>query len=324
MEAALTAQATDVAFREVSGVWQAPSLDTLPELPLLQVQNLGFSYPLPRPWPWSAPEQRTVLHDISFTLRMGRSVGIVGASGAGKTTLARLLLALLPPSRGSVRLLGRPALHTLSPAALRQARCHMQMVFQDPYSALNPRQRIVQIVSEPLHAVGQASSPAQQREQVAQVLAQVGLPASALDQYPHQFSGGQRQRIAIARALITKPMLIVADEPVSALDVSVQAQVLNLLLDVQQQHGVGYVIISHDLAVVQYLCDEVLVLDQGQVVERGTPHALFANPQHPCTQALVDAVPQLDPGRARRRQTLRQHMAAVVGENRPASMPPLP
>lgn len=312
-------QAIDIDFREMSGAWQAPAPDALPELPLLQVQNLGFGYPVPAPWPWQTATQRTVLHDVSFTLQMGRSIGIVGASGAGKSTLARLLMGLLSPSRGGVRLLGRPPLHTLHATALRQARCHMQMVFQDPYSSLNPRQRIAQIVTEPLRGLGQPISRPEQRAQAAQVLAQVGLPASALDQYPHQFSGGQRQRIAIARALITKPLLVVADEPVSALDVSVQAQVLNLLLDVQQQHGLGYVLISHDLAVVQHLCDEVLVLDQGQVVERGTPQALFSNPQHPCTRALLDAVPQMDPGRARRQQTLRQRMAAAVGEN-----PPLP
>lgn len=320
MTAKTDTNAIDVPFRDLPGMaWQAPNLDHLPELPLLQAQGLGFSYPLHRRWPWSAPapEQRTVLHDVSFTLHAGRSLGIVGASGAGKSTLARVVMALLRPTTGTVRLLGR-TLHTLAPSALRQARRNMQMVFQDPYSSLDPRQRIERIVTEPLLALGQATSPAAQREQAAQVLAQVGLRSSDLDKYPHQFSGGQRQRIAIARALITQPLLIVADEPVSALDVSVQAQVLNVLIDLQKQHGLGYVLISHDLAVVQHLCDEVLVLDQGRVVERGTPQALFSDPRHPSTQALVQAVPQIDPGRARRRQSLRQRIAHTGDENLPA------
>lgn len=311
----------DISFRDLPGIaWQTPDLENLPELPLLQAQGLGFSYPLHRRWPWSEPEQRTVLQDISFTLHTGRSLGIVGASGAGKSTLARLVMALLQPTSGSIRLLGR-TLHTLAPSALRQARRNMQMVFQDPYSCLDPRQRIERIITEPLRVLEPATQRAAQREQAAQVLAQVGLSSGDLDKYPHQFSGGQRQRIAIARALITRPLLIVADEPVSALDVSVQAQVLNLLIDLQQQHGLGYLLISHDLAVVQHLCDEVLVLDQGQVVERGTPQALFSDPHHPCTQALVQAVPQIDPGRARRRQTLRQRIANAVDDNPPTPRP---
>lgn len=323
MTAKTDPNAVDVPFRDLPGMaWHAPNLDRLPELPLLQAQGLGFSYPLHRRWPWSVPEQRAVLHDVSFTLHTGRSLGIVGASGSGKSTLARLVMALLQPATGSVRLLGR-TLHTLAPSALRQARRNMQMVFQDPYSSLDPRQRIERIVTEPLRALGQAIHPTAQREQAAQVLARVGLRSSDLDKYPHQFSGGQRQRIAIARALITQPLLIVADEPVSALDVSVQAQVLNLLIDLQQQHGLGYLLISHDLAVVQHLCDEVLVLDQGRVVERGAPQALFSDPRHPCTQALVQAVPQIDPGRARRRQTLRQRIANTGDENLPAHHRPL-
>ena len=205
------------------------------------------------------------------------------------------------PSAGSVQLLGQD-LHALPAQALRQARRDMQMVFQDPYGSLDPRQRIERIVTEPLQALGTASR-AEQRAQAAAVLAQVGLRSSDLDKYPHEFSGGQRQRIAIARALITRPRLIVADEPVSALDVSVQAQVLNLMQDLQQQCGVTYLLISHDLAVVNHLCDEVLVLYQGRIVERGAPGDLFQNAQHPYTRTLVAAVPRIAPGYLHARRT---------------------
>nr|HRL55544.1 ATP-binding cassette domain-containing protein [Acidovorax temperans] len=186
-----------------------------------------------------------------------------------------------------------------------------QMVFQDPYGSLDPRQTVARIVSEPLQAQGHTTR-AQQREQAAEVLAQVGLRPQDLDKYPHEFSGGQRQRIAIARALITRPRLIVADEPVSALDVSVQAQVLNLLQDLQQKFGVSFLLISHDLAVVNHLCDEVVVLYQGQIVERGAPSDLFHHAQHPYTQALVAAVPHVQPGRARAR---RMAVAAMASGN---------
>ena len=177
----------------------------------------------------------------------------------------------------------------------------VQPVFQDPYGSLDPRQTVERIVTEPLQAQGQTTR-AEQREQAAQVLSQVGLRTNDLGKYPHEFSGGQRQRIAIARALITRPRLIVADEPVSALDVSVQAQVLNLMQDLQQQFGITYMLISHDLAVVNHLCDEVVVLYQGRIVERGSPGELFRNAQHPYTQSLVGAVPQVLPGRARARR----------------------
>ena len=262
--------------------------------PLLQVRALARSYPLARQHLFAPRPQLHALQGVDFVVRAGRSVGIVGESGSGKSTLARLVMALDTPSAGSVQLLGQD-LHALPAQALRQARRDMQMVFQDPYGSLDPRQRIERIVTEPLQALGTASR-AEQRAQAAAVLAQVGLRSSDLDKYPHEFSGGQRQRIAIARALITRPRLIVADEPVSALDVSVQAQVLNLMQDLQQQCGVTYLLISHDLAVVNHLCDEVLVLYQGRIVERGAPGDLFQNAQHPYTRTLVDAVPRIAPG----------------------------
>jgi peptide/nickel transport system ATP-binding protein len=229
------------------------------------------------------------LSDVSLTIHPGRSLGVVGESGSGKSTLARLVMALDTPTAGSVKMLGQD-LATLSPTALREARRDFQMVFQDPYGSLDPRQTVARIVAEPLAALG-GTPRAAQRQQVSDMLESVGLRASDLDKFPHEFSGGQRQRIAIARALITRPKLIVADEPVSALDVSVQAQVLNLMQDLQAQFGVTFLLISHDLAVVHHLCDDVAVLWQGKVVEQGPPQRLFHNPQHPYTRALLDAVP---------------------------------
>ena len=268
--------------------------------PLLQVTDLVREYTLPREHLFRPPGKVHALNGVNFSIAAGRSLGIVGESGSGKSTLARLVMALDAPTSGTVELLGRH-LHQLPAEQLRQARRDFQMVFQDPYGSLDPRQTVERIVTEPLQAQGQTTR-AEQREQAAQVLSQVGLRTNDLGKYPHEFSGGQRQRIAIARALITRPRLIVADEPVSALDVSVQAQVLNLMQDLQQQFGITYMLISHDLAVVNHLCDEVVVLYQGRIVERGSPGELFRNAQHPYTQSLVGAVPQVQPGRARARR----------------------
>ena len=268
--------------------------------PLLQVTQLVRHYPLPRTHLFQPAQQVQALQGVDLTVAAGQSLGIVGESGSGKSTLARLVMALDTPTSGTVHLLGRN-LHALPAAELRHARRDFQMVFQDPYGSLDPHHTVQRIVTEPLQAQG-ATSRAEQREQAAQVLEQVGLRSTDLGKYPHEFSGGQRQRIAIARALITRPRLIVADEPVSALDVSVQAQVLNLMQDLQQQFGITYLLISHDLAVVNHLCDEVVVLYQGRIVERGTPQELFYNAQHPYTRALVNAVPRIEPGRARARR----------------------
>ena len=280
------------------------------EMPLLQVKDLVREYTLPRDHLFKPPGKVHALNGVNFSIASGRSLGIVGESGSGKSTLARLVMALDTPTSGTVELLGRN-LHQLSAEQLRQARRDFQMVFQDPYGSLDPRQTVERIVTEPLQAQGQTTR-AEQREQAAQVLSQVGLRTNDLGKYPHEFSGGQRQRIAIARALITRPRLIVADEPVSALDVSVQAQVLNLMQDLQQQFGITYMLISHDLAVVNHLCDEVVVLYQGRIVERGSPGELFRNAQHPYTQSLVGAVPQVLPGRARARRAAAAAAAKIV------------
>jgi len=282
---------------------------------LLQVDHLVKHYTLPRAHLLAAPPQVAALQGVSFSLHAGRSLGVVGESGSGKSTLARLVMALESPTAGQVRFAGQD-LHALPAAALRRARAGFQMVFQDPFGSLDPRQTVGRIVAEPLAAQGghaqfaaqggharfgaQGTVPqAEQQQRVAAMLDAVGLRATDAGKYPHEFSGGQRQRIAIARALVTNPLLIVADEPVSALDVSVQAQVLNLLQDLQDRLGVTYLFISHDLAVVDLVCDEVLVLYQGRVVEQGSPETLFKAAAHPYTRALMAAVPRAAPGALR-------------------------
>lgn len=262
-------------------------------VPLLEVTDLVRHYALPRETLFGTPPLVKALNGVSFSVQQGQSLGIVGESGSGKSTIARLVMALDVPTSGSVKLTGRD-LHTLPRAELRAARRDLQMVFQDPYGSLDPRQTVARIVAEPLEALAETSR-AEQRERAGESLAAVGLRATDLNKYPHEFSGGQRQRIAIARALITRPQLIVADEPVSALDVSVQAQVLNLMNDLQQQFGVSYLLISHALAVVNHLCDEVCVLHRGLIVERGTAQKLFSHAEHPYTQALLAAVPRAEP-----------------------------
>jgi ABC-type glutathione transport system ATPase component len=262
-------------------------------VPLLQVDNLVREYSMPRQKLFGPVPKVHALNGVSFTIHAGRSLGVVGESGSGKSTLARLVMALDHPTSGTVKLMGRD-LHTVAPEELRTARRDFQMVFQDPYGSLDPRQTVERIVGEPL-AAQRNTTRAEQRKQAGAVLDSVGLRAGDMDKYPHEFSGGQRQRIAIARALITRPRLIVADEPVSALDVSVQAQVLNLMQDLQAEFGITYMLISHDLAVVHHLCEDVAVLWQGRIVEQGPPDKLFQSAEHPYTRALVAAVPKAEP-----------------------------
>jgi peptide/nickel transport system ATP-binding protein len=259
--------------------------------PLLQVESASKRYRLPRSSLLQPAPEVQALSGVSFTLQAGQSLGVVGESGSGKSTLARLVMALEAPTSGRVLLEGVD-LHRLDAAALRRERAKLQMVFQDPFGSLDPRRTVLQTVAEPL-AVLHGAGVAEQRSKAAEALEAVGLSSGDLLKYPHEFSGGQRQRIAIARALITRPRLIVADEPVSALDVSVQAQVLNLMQDLQERYGLSYLFISHDLAVVDLVCDEVIVLQHGRIVEQGHPDRLFHDPQHPYTQQLLAAVPGL-------------------------------
>ena len=266
---------------------------------LLQVEQLVVEYRLPRRQLWRRAPVFRALHGISLSLMQGQSLGVVGESGCGKSTLARTVMALEKPVSGRVLLQGQ-VLFDLPEKALKMLRKTFQMVFQDPYSSLDPRHKVGRIVAEPLSMLAEGVSASEQRERVAQALQEVGLRRSDAELYPHEFSGGQRQRIAIARALITRPALIVADEPVSALDVSVQAQVLNLLLDLQQRHGLAYLFISHDLSIVRHVCDQVAVMQAGKIVEQGDVGTVFRTPQHEYTRALLAAIPRPDPTRRRR------------------------
>jgi peptide/nickel transport system ATP-binding protein len=260
--------------------------------PLLEVVDLVKRYALARTGLLGPHPTRLAVDGVGFSLEAGRSFGVVGESGSGKSTLARAVMALDRPTSGAVRLEGR-SLFDLSRRDLRAMRAHIQMIFQDPYGSLDPRQRVARIVAEPLASLAHVSR-AQRDERVEEALGAVGLRPADAQKYPHEFSGGQRQRIAIARALITRPKLVVADEPVSALDVSIQAQVLNVMSDLQRDAGVTFFVISHDLAVVGHICDEVAVMFRGRFVETGPSAILLTRPAHPYTRELVDAAPKLE------------------------------
>ena len=257
------------------------------EPPLVEVRDLHKEYLLPRESLLAPPRRVPALRGVSFDVRAGCNLGVVGESGCGKSTLARAVMGLEMPTRGQVRVLGTDVT-TIDDPRRRHLRRNLQMVFQDPFGSLDPRRKVARIVAEPLAL--ERLGRTERRERVIEVLEAVGLNASDTGKYPHEFSGGQRQRIAIARALVTRPALIVADEPVSALDVSVQAQVLNLLEDLREAFGVTYMLISHDLAVVQYVCEEVMVMNAGTVVESGRTDDIFAAPRHDYTRMLLDAV----------------------------------
>jgi ABC-type oligopeptide transport system ATPase subunit len=239
---------------------------------------------------------------VSFTIDEGETFGLVGESGSGKTTTGRCILRLIEPTSGEVRFRGEDVL-AFSRARMRQARRDMQIVFQDPYSSLNPRMRARDIVEEPLviHGIG---TKAERRQRVEELFGLVGLDPSQLTRYPHQFSGGQRQRIGLARALALNPSLVIADEPVSALDVSVQAQVVNLLMELQGRLKLTYLFIAHDLRLVRHICNRVAVMYLGKIVELGPTEALFEAPAHPYTKALLSAIPIPDPTAPRERIVL--------------------
>jgi len=244
----------------------------------------------------------SAVDDVSFSIDAGETFGLVGESGSGKTTTGRCVLRLIEPTSGSVRFAGEDML-AFPPERLRAVRRDMQIVFQDPYASLNPRMLAREIVEEPLviHGLG---SRDERRERAAELLHLVGLDAAQLERYPHQFSGGQRQRIGLARALALNPKFVVLDEPVSALDVSVQAQVVNLLMDLQQRLELTYLFIAHDLRLVEHICSRVAVMYLGRIVEMGETAKLFAAPQHPYTRALLSAIPVPDPDAPRRRIVL--------------------
>lgn len=230
---------------------------------------------------------------VSFTIDKGKTLGLVGESGCGKSTLGRCILRLIEPTHGQVKLEGQD-ITSLNAAELKALRKDVQMIFQDPFASLSPRMTIHQILREPLdvHKIG---TVAERETKIAEVMQIVGLRPQVLNRYPHEFSGGQRQRIGIARALVLEPKFIVADEPVSALDVSVQAQVLNLIAELQEKHRISFLFIAHDLAVVQHICDEVGVMYLGRLIEKAPAEQLYSNPKHPYTQALLSAIPVPDP-----------------------------
>jgi peptide/nickel transport system ATP-binding protein/oligopeptide transport system ATP-binding protein len=281
--------------------------------PLLEVRDLRKSFPLKSYRPGAPRQAVRAVDGVSFDLFPGETLGLVGESGCGKSTIARLLLRLIEPDCGSVRFMERE-LVGLAHRELTPLRREMQMIFQDPYSSLNPRQKVGDIVAEPLvvHNLARGSAV---REQAIELLRTVGLSAEHADRYPHEFSGGQRQRIGIARALAVRPKLLIADEPVSALDLSIQAQIVNLLQDLQEQFGLTYLFISHDLGIIEHVCNRVAVMYLGRIVELAAAEALYAAPRHPYTEALLNAVPVPDPSRAGKR-------LIVHGEIPSAANPP--
>jgi oligopeptide transport system ATP-binding protein len=268
---------------------------------LLEVTDLVKHFPVKRGLLIDREVDRVRAVDgVSFSVAPGETLGLVGESGCGKSTLCRTVLQLLKPTAGSVRFEGRE-IAGLSRRQMRPLRPRMQMVFQDPYASLNPRKRIGQIVGEPLR-IQRSASGAELRGHVQELLARVGLSPEHHDRFPHEFSGGQRQRIGIARALASQPRLIFADEPVSALDVSIRAQILNLLDDLQGELGVSYVFVAHDIGIVRHVSDRVAVMHEGRIVEEGPADRVCERPSHPYTKSLLAAVPIPDPRESRARR----------------------
>jgi peptide/nickel transport system ATP-binding protein len=267
--------------------------------PLLEVEGVTRDYSGRRASLFRRPKPIRAVDDVSLSLAPGQSVALVGRSGCGKSTLARMILALDKSTSGTIRFRGK-TITGKSEAELKPARRDMQVVFQDPYGSFDPRQKVEKLVAEPLHVLEKKPTPAERREMVAHALYEVGLGASDMDKYPHEFSGGQRQRLSIARAIITRPKLVVADEPVSALDVSIRAQILDLFAELNQKLGIAYLFITHDLTVARAITDEVLVMHDGRIVERGKTSDVLDHPQSEAAKALVAAAPDLHRAIARR------------------------
>jgi oligopeptide transport system ATP-binding protein len=267
---------------------------------LLEVKDLKVHFPVLHGVLGRVQDYVKAVDGVSFTIEPGETLGLVGESGCGKTTMGRAIVRLIEPTSGSILFEGED-LAGMNPKELRARRRKLQMIFQDPYGSLNPRFTIEEVIGEALDIHNLAESAPARRNRIAELLAAVGLDPAHAQRYPHEFSGGQRQRIGIARALAVEPKLIVCDEPVSALDVSVQAQIINLLQDLQQERGLAYLFIAHDLAVVEHISRRVLVMYLGKIVEVGEAKAIIAAPKHPYTQALISAVPVVDPESKRQR-----------------------
>lgn len=271
--------------------------------PLLKVQSLKKYFPITAGILGRTVGQVKAVDDISFSVMPGETVGMVGESGCGKTTCGRTVLRLIEPTGGTIHFQGRD-LSTMSSSELRSHRPKMQIIFQDPYSSLNPRKTVMDIVGEALEIHNRCYGP-EKDEKVAELLEHVGLSAAYINRYPHEFSGGQRQRIGIARAIALEPSLIICDEPVSALDVSIQAQVINLLIRLREEMSLAYLFIAHDLSVVKHISDRIIVMYLGRIVEQAKKEELFENPKHPYTRALLSAVPEPDPRRKSQRIILK-------------------
>jgi len=265
--------------------------------PLLEVRDLRTWFPVRRGFFQRIVRHVKAIDGVSFHIKRGETLGLVGESGCGKTTVGRTILRLVPATSGTVHFDGLPVFDQ-GYAAMRRLRRRMQIIFQDPGGSLNPRMRVGRIVGEPLEVHGMARGD-ELRHRVESLLERCGLWKAAADRYPHEFSGGQRQRVAIARALALEPELIVCDEPTSALDVSIQSQILNLLSDLQDEFGLSFLFISHDMAVIHHVCDRIAVMYKGKIVEEGDRDAVINRPQHPYTKALLSAVPEADPRRER-------------------------
>lgn len=259
---------------------------------LLEVENLSVTYEARRGAFIKRTEFIRAVKSVSFKIRKGTTMGLVGESGSGKSTIGKAILRLAPIGKGSIKY-DRNELTQLDEREFMPFRKHIQTIFQDPYASMNPRHSIASIVAEPLKVHARGMSKKDREDRVAELLVKVGLPADSMNRYPHQFSGGQRQRICVARALSSKPEFIICDECVSALDVSVQAQIVNLLQDLQEELGITYLFIAHDLAVVEHICDDALVMELGEIVEQGPTDQLYHAPKHPYTQRLLEAVPKM-------------------------------
>ena len=302
------AAATDTTVDEGAAEGAAAADCPASTATVLEVEKLAVHFVVRRGLLMRQVGRVKAVDGVSFSLQKASTLGLVGESGCGKSTTARAILRLVDITSGRVEVDGVD-ITEIGGRALKKVRRKMQMIFQDPYASLNPRMTVLDIIAEPLLTHARVKRRKDAVEQVVALMERVGLQASYLRRYPHEFSGGQRQRVGIARALALGPKLIVADEPVSALDMSIRAQIINLMVELQQQLGIAYLFIAHDLAVVRHICDEVAVMYLGRIVERAPTAALFASPQHPYTEALLSAVPLVDPVRERQRRRL-----VLVGE----------